>query len=69
VPEAQVTLLDPDGTVVASALTDEDGGYSFADLVDGDYTVIASGYPPAATQLRVDGPELAHDPRLGYSQS
>jgi len=69
VPEAQVTLLDPDGTVVASTLTDEDGGYSFADLFDGEYTVIAAGYPPAATQLRVDGAELTHDPHLGYSQA
>lgn len=68
VAEAQVTVLDAEGTVVASTLTDDSGGYSFTDLVDGDYTVIAAGYPPIATQLRVGGQELEHDLRLGYPQ-
>lgn len=68
VAEAQVTVLDAEGTVIASTLTDEDGTYSFTDLIDGDYTVIAAGYPPLATRLRVGGAELEHDLRLGYSQ-
>jgi hypothetical protein len=66
IAEAQVTVLDAEGTVVASTLTDDSGGYSFTDLLDGDYTVIAAGYPPIATQLRVGGQEQEHDLRLGY---
>jgi uncharacterized protein YfaS (alpha-2-macroglobulin family) len=69
IPEAQVTVLDGEGTVVAATLTDDDGGYAFTDLLDGEYTVIAAGFPPVATQLRVAGPELEHNLRLGYSQS
>jgi len=35
-----VRLLDADGTVVAVAVTDEQGRYLFAGLDDGDYTVV-----------------------------
>ncbi|MGW8377958.1 MFS transporter [Streptomyces sp. ODS28] len=55
VGDARVTLLDVAGNTVGSTLTGEDGAYSFTDLDGGDYTVIASGYAPAATPLRVDG--------------
>ncbi|WP_051939833.1 MSCRAMM family protein [Phaeacidiphilus oryzae] len=68
VPEARVTLLDTSGEVVAAVVTGEDGRFRFTDLEPGDYTVIASGYSPVATALRIeDGPNerdlrLAHDP-------
>lgn len=66
VAEARVTLLDPDGSVIAATTTGEDGGYTFADLPDGEYTVIATGYPPVASSLRLDGEHAQHDVELGY---
>ncbi|MEU6222105.1 MFS transporter [Streptomyces sp. NPDC047042] len=65
--DARVTLVDAAGNVVASATTGTDGAYAFTDLDSGDYTVIATGYPPKATALTVAGRgtddhdiELAH---------
>ncbi|MFE2376477.1 MFS transporter [Streptomyces sp. NPDC059398] len=54
-PDARVTLVDATGTVAATATTDAYGAYAFADLEAGEYSVIASGYPPVATPLRVTG--------------
>ncbi|MFG2138893.1 MFS transporter [Streptomyces sp. NPDC048650] len=66
-PDARVTLVDAAGNVVATSTTGEDGAYAFTDLDAGDYTVIASGYPPVANGLAVDARgvdgydvELAH---------
>jgi EmrB/QacA subfamily drug resistance transporter len=70
VPDARVTLLDGAGNVVGLATTNDDGEYSFDDLPEGDYTVIASGYPPVASTLRVVGGEFGqHDVRLGHPQA
>lgn len=67
VPDARITLLDQAGNVIGIATTDDAGEYGFADLPEGDYTVIASGYPPVATALRVTAGEYGrHDSRLGY---
>jgi hypothetical protein len=55
VEDARVTLLDPAGNVVDTLTTPADGTFRFADLASGDYTVIASGYPPVATVLQVAG--------------
>nr|WP_044576208.1 MFS transporter [Saccharopolyspora spinosa] len=66
VPDARVTLLDTGGAVVAAATTDIDGNYTFTDLPDGEYTVIATGYPPAATSLRLSDEQSTHDVELGY---
>ncbi|GGV00298.1 MFS transporter [Streptomyces albospinus] len=52
--DARVTLVDAAGSVVATSTTGADGAYAFTDLDAGDYTVIASGYPPVATGLAVD---------------
>lgn len=54
VPEALTTLLDADGHVVGSAITDPDGEFVFDDLQAGPYTVIATGYPPVATEVHLD---------------
>ncbi|MFG2136568.1 MFS transporter [Streptomyces sp. NPDC048650] len=69
VEDARVTLLDPAGNVVGTATTGRDGAYVFTDLDGGEFTVIASGYPPAARPLRLEGTgrsefdiELGHDP-------
>ncbi|GAA2249137.1 MFS transporter [Streptomyces ruber] len=55
VEDAHVTLLDVTGNVVGTLVTGSDGAYRFADLPVGEYTVVASGYPPAATVLQVAG--------------
>jgi EmrB/QacA subfamily drug resistance transporter len=70
IPDARVTLVDADGNVAALALTDESGRYSFENLPEGDYTVVASGYPPAASRLRVSsGEPHAHDVQLGHPEA
>ncbi|MDX2542842.1 MFS transporter [Streptomyces sp. WI04-05B] len=65
--DARVTLVDAAGNVVGSSTTGTDGAYAFTDLDSGEYTVIATGYPPVATALTVTGRgaddhdiELAH---------
>lgn len=65
--DARVTLVDAAGNVAGTATTGADGAYAFADLDGGEYTVIATGYPPVATTLTVTGGgaddhdiELAH---------
>ncbi|WP_370026685.1 MFS transporter [Planotetraspora sp. GP83] len=63
--DARVTLLDPAGNVVGTATTGEDGEYGFADLANGQYTVIATGYPPVADTVNLTG-EDAHDVWLGH---
>lgn len=59
-PEARVTLVDGAGNVVATATTGGDGAYAFGDLDAGEYSLIASGFPPVATTIRV-GDESAKD--------
>ncbi|GAA1849395.1 MFS transporter [Actinomadura bangladeshensis] len=67
VAEARVTLVDAAGNVVAMVITGSDGEYAFTDLTGGQYTVIASGYPPVATGLSLSGSGLdEHDVTLGY---
>ncbi|NVI90957.1 MFS transporter [Actinomadura sp. BRA 177] len=65
--DARVTLVDAAGNVVAMVITGPDGEYAFTDLTGGQYTVIASGYPPVATGLSLSGNGLdEHDVTLGY---
>jgi EmrB/QacA subfamily drug resistance transporter len=67
IADVRVTLIAPDGGVVAVATTGADGEYTFGDLAEGDYTVIASGYPPVAAALHVTaGQEAVHDVELSY---
>ncbi|HVT71067.1 MAG TPA: MFS transporter [Trebonia sp.] len=70
VPDARVTLLDPEGNVAGVATTGADGSYSFENLPEGEYTVIASGYPPAASRLKVAGSDPhGHDVELGHPEA
>lgn len=65
--DARVTLIDAAGNVVATAMTGEDGAYAFADLDAGEYSVIATGYPPVAGSLTVSGPGVdGHDIELAH---
>ncbi len=67
VDDARVTLLDAEGDVIASVTTAADGVYRFTGLAAGCYTVIASGYPPRACELRLPGGTHAdHDVRLTH---
>lgn len=65
--EARVTLVDAAGNVVGTATTGVDGAYAFSDLDGGEYTVIATGYPPVATALTVTGRGVDdHDIELAH---
>ncbi|ANS66366.1 transmembrane efflux protein [Streptomyces lincolnensis] len=65
--DARVTLVDAAGNVVGTATTGPDGAYAFTDLDGGDYTVIATGYPPVATALTVGGRGVDdHDIELAH---
>ncbi|MGV9252154.1 MFS transporter [Streptomyces sp. NPDC003697] len=65
--DARVTLVDAAGNVVGTATTGADGAYAFADLSSGEYTVIATGYPPVATALSVSGRGVDdHDIELAH---
>jgi hypothetical protein len=64
--EATVSLLDEAGDVLATTRTGEKGEFLFEDLLAGDYTLIASGFGPVATGLRLAaGDDVAHDMTLG----
>ncbi|RDI62888.1 MFS transporter [Nocardia pseudobrasiliensis] len=69
VPDAQVAVLDRHGDVIATARTDESGHYVVTDLPEGEYTVVARGYPPATSRVTVAGGEITHDVRLGYEET
>lgn len=67
VDEARVTLLDRAGNVAGTTMTTADGLFRFADVAPGDHTVVAAGYPPAATVLKVtEGSCTERDLRLGH---
>ncbi|QJS99942.1 MFS transporter [Streptomyces asoensis] len=66
--DALVTLVDAAGNVVATATTGSDGAYAFSDLDGGQYTVIATGYPPRATGIRLGGGDVDdHDIELAHA--
>jgi EmrB/QacA subfamily drug resistance transporter len=68
VHDARVTLVDAGGTVVAMTTTDDTGAYSFGDLPQGEYTVIASGYPPVSEHYKIGaGEDGVHDVILNHS--
>jgi EmrB/QacA subfamily drug resistance transporter len=67
--DARVTLIDAAGNVIGTRTTSVDGSYAFTDLSSDQYTVIASGYPPVATQVTVDGSHGGVDIQLGHKES
>ena len=68
-PDALVTLTDWDGTVVDTMVTGPDGAYTFADLHDGTYTVVASGYAPVHTPVVVGADAEELNVELGHGNS
>jgi hypothetical protein len=67
--DARVTLIDAAGNVVGTRTTSVDGGYAFTDLASEQYTVIASGYPPVATQVTVNGSQDGVDLSLSHKEA
>jgi EmrB/QacA subfamily drug resistance transporter len=66
-PGARVTWRAAAGNVAGVATTGPDGEYAFADLTGGRYTVTASGYPPVAGAVTLNGQgEDAHDLWLAH---
>jgi hypothetical protein len=65
---ARITLLDAMDSVVAVADTDESGRYVFEDLPAGEYTALATGYPPSSSALHLPGHPLTfhHDVELKH---
>ncbi|MFB7722920.1 MFS transporter [Nocardia sp. NPDC056100] len=68
VPDAQITVLDEAGDLIAVTRTDDTGHYVVPDLADGRYTVMARGYPPVFSRVTVVDGEVAHDVLLGYER-
>jgi uncharacterized surface anchored protein len=70
VPDARVVVVDGDGNTVATATTEADGSYVIGGLPVGEYTVIASGYPPAASKLTITPSQPHHhEVRLGHPEA
>ncbi|WP_405162575.1 MFS transporter [Nocardia sp. NBC_01499] len=68
VPDAQISVLNTTGDLTATARTDDNGRYLVTDLPQGQYTVVARGYPPSTSRITVTGGEVNHDVKLGYQQ-
>ncbi|GAA1667595.1 MFS transporter [Fodinicola feengrottensis] len=67
--DARVTLVDEAGNVIAATMTGPDGGYEFGDLPEGNYTVVATGYPPSVSMLTLNGgKETEHDVLLSHDE-
>ncbi|MEU7632724.1 carboxypeptidase-like regulatory domain-containing protein [Nocardia sp. NPDC049220] len=66
VPDVLVSVFDAAGEIIAITRTDANGCYVVTDLPEGQYTVIARGYPPVTGQVTVSGGEVAYDVQLGY---
>lgn len=65
--DAIVTLTDPLGNVVGTLTTGPDGAYTFANLDEGTYTVMASGYAPRTAQVKVRDQDVSGlDVELGH---
>jgi uncharacterized protein YfaS (alpha-2-macroglobulin family) len=65
--DIRVSLLDESGAVLAVTHTDEEGRYVFTGVASGVHTVVASGYPPTASQLVLgEQSSYQHDVVLGY---
>jgi hypothetical protein len=66
-PDARVSLLDATGNLAGAVTTGPDGEFSFDNLAPGEYTLIASGYPPVARKLTISsGRAHAQDIQLGH---
>jgi MFS family permease len=66
---ALVVVTDAGGRVVATTRTDGAGSFRLAELAEGSYTVVASGFGPAAAAVSVTAGQTAPtDLRLGNGE-
>lgn len=56
-PDARVSLIDTSGRVLDVTSAGPDGSYRFSDIPEGEYTVLATAQPPAASSVRITGGE------------
>ncbi len=69
VPGVTVSLANTEGEVVASVVTGADGGYRLTGLDGGEHTLVAGGYQPVSTVVRIeDGQTASVTVRLGAGQ-
>ncbi|MGV9409698.1 MFS transporter [Nocardia sp. NPDC003693] len=68
ISDAQITVLDEAGDLIAVTRTDDTGHYVVPDLADGRYTIMARGYPPVFSRVTVVDGAVAHDVQLGYER-
>lgn len=68
ITQARVTLLDNSGNLVASTVTSAEGRYRFEAVRPGDYTVIASGYAPAAHPVVINAANHQQDLELSHAE-
>lgn len=62
---ARVAVLDTAGRLQRVVVTDDAGRYAVEDLFPGEYTVVVSGYEPAASPVRLSqGGPVRFDPLL-----
>ena len=50
---ARVTLMNADGKIVATTMSEADGSFSFATSRLGTYTLVAAGHGPAAVPVPI----------------
>jgi hypothetical protein len=68
VPGVRLTLIGTTGATVAMAETGQTGRYAFEGIADGQYTLLASGYPPTTSALHISGSDrtIQHDVELRH---
>jgi EmrB/QacA subfamily drug resistance transporter len=67
VDHARVTLVDADGVVVETVITDRSGTFRFPGVLPGRYTMIVTGFAPSARPLVLDAAQPVRcDIRLGH---
>jgi MFS family permease len=54
-PNAMITVVDGEGTVVATATSGDDGGYRVSELMPGSYTVTTSVHLPGVARVDLTG--------------
>jgi hypothetical protein len=50
---ARVSLMNKDGKIVATTMSDAGGTFAFEDLPLGNYTLVAAGHGPAAAAVEI----------------
>ena len=69
-PDARVSLVDSWGRVVRVTASGPNGQYRFEELPEGEYTLVATMYPPVASGVQVTaGHKHQHDVELAFPEA